>query len=157
MCMSLSFSHSLSLPSWWTQNRTNSVLWLIAAVTGCAIQPSNLCSPFYPLISDAFFFFLSHPPCSCECARVLRQCDWAERRRFAVFGGRPLRHTPMMERRRMDAALLVLFLGHLAGALEVPLDRKATDHTPNNTFKYSNQLMSSLSFIYSWNTNRLMF
>ncbi|XP_053174676.1 neuronal cell adhesion molecule-like isoform X2 [Scomber japonicus] len=27
-----------------------------------------------------------------------------------------------MERRRMDAALLVLFLGHLAGALEVPLD-----------------------------------
>ncbi|XP_067446366.1 neuronal cell adhesion molecule-like isoform X10 [Thunnus thynnus] len=28
----------------------------------------------------------------------------------------------MMERRRMDAALLVLFLGHLAGALEVPLD-----------------------------------
>ncbi|XP_036963686.1 neuronal cell adhesion molecule-like isoform X3 [Acanthopagrus latus] len=28
----------------------------------------------------------------------------------------------MMERRRMDAALLVLFLGHLAAALEVPLD-----------------------------------
>lgn len=33
-----------------------------------------------------------------------------------------------MERRRMDAALLVLFLGHLATALEVPLDCKA--HTP---------------------------
>ncbi|XP_030281003.1 neuronal cell adhesion molecule-like isoform X16 [Sparus aurata] len=28
----------------------------------------------------------------------------------------------MMERRRMDAALLVLFLGHLTAALEVPLD-----------------------------------
>lgn len=38
-------------------------------------------------------------------------------------------HTWTMERRRMDAALLVLFLGHLATALEVPLDRKATAHT----------------------------
>lgn len=27
----------------------------------------------------------------------------------------------------MEAALLVLFLGHLTAALEVPLDRKATD------------------------------
>ena len=27
----------------------------------------------------------------------------------------------------MDAALLVLFLGHLAAALEVPLDRKDRD------------------------------
>lgn len=40
----------------------------------------------------------------------------------------------MMERRRMDAALLVLFLGHLTAALEVPLDRKDPDHTPHNTF-----------------------
>jgi len=30
----------------------------------------------------------------------------------------------------MEAALLVLLLGHLATALEVPLDRKATDHRP---------------------------
>lgn len=29
----------------------------------------------------------------------------------------------------MDAALLALFVGHLATALEVPLDRKATNHT----------------------------
>ncbi|XP_071350315.1 neuronal cell adhesion molecule-like isoform X3 [Trachinotus anak] len=37
--------------------------------------------------------------------------------------GRPSRHTTMMmERRRMDAALLVLLMGHLATALEVPLD-----------------------------------
>ncbi|TMS06019.1 Neuronal cell adhesion molecule [Larimichthys crocea] len=43
-------------------------------------------------------------------------------RGVAVFRGRPLRHTPMMEWRRMDAALLVLLLGHLATALEVPLD-----------------------------------
>lgn len=50
------------------------------------------------------------------------------------FGVRPLRHTPMMERRRMDAALLVLFMGYLAAALEVPLDRKATDRTTRNTF-----------------------
>uniref|UniRef100_A0A3B4VLH3 Neuronal cell adhesion molecule n=1 Tax=Seriola dumerili TaxID=41447 RepID=A0A3B4VLH3_SERDU len=35
---------------------------------------------------------------------------------------RPSRHTPMMERRRMDLALLVLLMGHLATALEVPLD-----------------------------------
>lgn len=34
----------------------------------------------------------------------------------------------------MDAALLVLFLGHLAAALEVPLDRKDADHPPHNTF-----------------------
>lgn len=136
MCLSLShpLSVSLSLTSWWTQNRTNSLLWFIAAVTGCAIQPSNLCSCFYPLISDAVSPFLSFPLCSCECVRVLRQCDWAERRGVTVFRGRPLRHTPMMERRRMDAALLVLFLGHFATALEVPLDRKATDHTPHNTF-----------------------
>uniref|UniRef100_A0A3Q3ES32 Neuronal cell adhesion molecule n=1 Tax=Labrus bergylta TaxID=56723 RepID=A0A3Q3ES32_9LABR len=33
-----------------------------------------------------------------------------------------MRQTPMMERRRMDASLLVLLLGHLAAALEVPLD-----------------------------------
>lgn len=38
----------------------------------------------------------------------------------------------MMERRRMDAALLGLFLVHLATALEVPLDRKATQRTPQN-------------------------
>lgn len=41
-----------------------------------------------------------------------------------------------MERRRMDAALLVLFLVHLATALEVPLDRKAT-HTHTQTHLYS--------------------
>uniref|UniRef100_A0A3P8S6T0 Neuronal cell adhesion molecule n=1 Tax=Amphiprion percula TaxID=161767 RepID=A0A3P8S6T0_AMPPE len=35
---------------------------------------------------------------------------------------RSLRHAPTMERRRMEAALLVLFLGHLVTALEVPLD-----------------------------------
>lgn len=34
----------------------------------------------------------------------------------------------------MDAALLVLLLGHLATALEVPLDRKTTDHTPRSVF-----------------------
>lgn len=58
----------------------------------------------------------------------------AERRGVAVFRGRPSRHTPLMERRRMDAALLVLFLGHLAAALEVPLDRKGTDHALHSTF-----------------------
>uniref|UniRef100_A0A3Q1GIG4 Neuronal cell adhesion molecule n=1 Tax=Acanthochromis polyacanthus TaxID=80966 RepID=A0A3Q1GIG4_9TELE len=35
---------------------------------------------------------------------------------------RSLRHTPTMERRRMEAVLLVLFLGHLVTALDVPLD-----------------------------------
>lgn len=30
----------------------------------------------------------------------------------------------------MDAALLVLLAGYLAAALEVPLDRKTTHHTP---------------------------
>lgn len=29
----------------------------------------------------------------------------------------------------MDAALLALFVGHVATALEVPLDRKTTNHT----------------------------
>lgn len=53
-----------------------------------------------------------------------------ERRGVASFGVRPLRHTWTMERRRMDAALLVLLVGHLATALEVPLDRK--DHTAGN-------------------------
>lgn len=33
----------------------------------------------------------------------------------------------------MGAALMLLFLGHLACALEVPLDRKTTDHTPDST------------------------
>lgn len=50
MCLSRSFSLSLSLTSCWTQTRTNSVLWLIASVAGCAIQPSNLCS-FFILLS----------------------------------------------------------------------------------------------------------
>ncbi|XP_070686199.1 neuronal cell adhesion molecule-like [Pempheris klunzingeri] len=36
----------------------------------------------------------------------------------------------MMERRRMDAALLLLFLGHLATALEVPLDPKVLEGLP---------------------------
>lgn len=52
MCI-LSLSLSFSCTSWWTQNRTNSVIWLMAAVTGCASQPSNLSSCLYPLISDA--------------------------------------------------------------------------------------------------------
>ncbi|KAM9753321.1 neuronal cell adhesion molecule-like isoform 2-T2 [Menidia menidia] len=39
-----------------------------------------------------------------------------------LFRVRPLCHTPMMEKRRLDVALLVLLLGHLAMALEVPLD-----------------------------------
>lgn len=47
-----------------------------------------------------------------------------------------MRHTPTMERRRMEAALLVLFLGHLVTALEVPLDLPQpptiTDESPKD-------------------------
>lgn len=149
MCLSRSFSLCLFLTSWWTQNRTNSVLWLIA--TGCAIRPSNLCFGFQLLISDTFS--LSFPPCSCECARVFRLCDQAERRGVAVFGGRPSRHTPMMERRRMGAALLVLLMGHLATALDVPLDRKATEHTHTTQHiqiqASVNGLMLGVSFVFT--------
>lgn len=105
------------------------MLWLRAAVTGFTVHLGNLCSCFHPPASDAVSFF-SFLPCSCGCARALRRRDQAAKRQgVAVFGGWPFCRTLMMERRRMDAALLVLFLGHLVTALEVPLDRKEANCT----------------------------
>lgn len=132
---SLSSPRSLPLSSRRTQNSTDSVIWPTATVTASAVQDTRLCCCVSPrLWYRPCLFSLS--PCSCECARALRRCDWAESRGIAASRVRPLSCTPTMERRRMDAALLVLLTGCLAAALDVPLDRKAADDDTMHSYPW---------------------